>query len=623
MKQTNLYQAGRLLGRYLAPFKGRVALLGVLLLASIGMQLWAPQVVRDFLDAAQAGSSGRVLAGTAVLFFLLTISQKALALYNTYLSEDLGWAATNRLRHDLAAHCLRLDMGFHKLRTPGELIERVDGDVSKLAESFSALVVQMFGNGLLLIGVLALIFYQSWQFGLIGLAYALLMFGAQAAIRPQVVAVNHAVRQEYAVQSGYLSERLLGTEDIRANGGEGYVMARLYPIMARIIHWRLRDEILGGISFSSSYMLYVFALVATLGLAANAYRQGQMSIGTVYLMVYYVGLMESPLKYIRRQISRLQRAYAGIGRINAFFAMETAVQEKPALSSDRRSQAEVAAATLPATAPTVRFEDVSFGYKDKLSMVNSQLSIVNEQSPISNLQSQTVLQNISFELASGRTLGILGRTGSGKTTLTRLLFRLYDVDAGAIRLDGVDVRDTALSDLRRRVGMVTQEVQLFEAAIRDNLTLFGNYDGERPFIPDSDIIAAIDTLGLADWFRALPDGLDTRLKAGGKGLSAGEAQLLAFTRVFLRDPRLVILDEASSRLDPATEQLLERAIDRLLQNRTAILIAHRLGTVQRADDILILENGKLIEHGRRVELAANPGSRFAHLLQTGLEEALA
>ncbi len=614
MKQTNLYQAGRLLGRYLAPFKGRVALLGLLLLGSIGMQLWAPQVVRDFLDAAQAGSSGRVLAETAVLFFLLTISQKALALYNTYLSEDLGWAATNRLRHDLAAHCLRLDMGFHKLRTPGELIERVDGDVSKLAESFSALVVQMFGNGLLLLGVLALIFYQSWQFGLIGLVYALLMFGAQAAIRPQVVAVNHAVRQEYAVQSGYLGERLLGTEDIRANGGEEYVMARLYPIMARIIHWRLRDEILGGISFSSSYMLYVFALVATLGLAANAYRQGQMSIGTVYLMVYYVGLMESPLKYIRRQISRLQRAYAGIGRINEFFEMETAVQE-------------TAVATLPTTAPTVRFEGVSFAYKDgNQSSVNGN-PITDNRLPITAhrlpLTAQTVLHNITFELPSNRTLGLLGRTGSGKTTLTRLLFRLYDVDAGAIRLDGVDVHDVALSDLRRRVGMVTQEVQLFEATIRDNLTLFANYDRERPFIPDSDIIAAIEALGLAGWFRALPDGLDTRLKAGGKGLSAGEAQLLAFTRVFLRDPRLVILDEASSRLDPATEQLLEQAIDRLLQNRTAILIAHRLGTVQRADDILILENGNLIEHGRRLELAAKSGSRFAHLLQTGMEEALA
>ncbi len=599
-----MYQSSMtMLWRYLRPFRSRVLLLAFFILVGIGLQLAAPQAIRMLLDTVQSGGELRPLLTAGILFFIAVVSQKAVALIAVYLGEDLGWAATNQLRADLVTHCMRLDMGFHKLCTPGELIERIDGDVSKLAESFSALVVQMLGNSLLLIGVLVLIFRQSWPFGLIGLVYALLMFGIQAAIRPQVVAAANAVRQEYAVQSGFLGERLLGTEDIRAHGGEAYVMARLYPIMARIIHWRLRDDWLGGLSFASSAMLYVFALVATLGLAANAYRQGQMSIGTVYLMVTYVGLLESPLKYIRRQISKLQRAYAGIGRINEFFQIEARVQE-------------TAVTHLPATAPTVQFDGVHFAYKDQLQPISNQSSIINHQS-------QTVLQNITFELTANRTLGILGRTGSGKTTLTRLLFRLYDVDAGAIRLDGVDVRDVSLSDLRRHVGMVTQEVQLFAATIRDNLTLFANHDPQRPPVDDADIIAAIEALGLESWFRALPDGLDTMLKASGKGLSAGEAQLLAFTRVFLRDPRLVVLDEASSRLDPATEQLLEQAIDRLLHGRTALLIAHRLGTVQRADDILILENGRIAEHGPRAQLAANPHSRFSQLLQTGIEAALA
>ena len=258
--------------------------------------------------------------------------------------------------------------------------------------------------------------------------------------------------------------------------------------------------------------------------------------------------------------------------------------------------------------------------------------MAGEQSPISqpqvaatsvaNLQSQNVLSEISFNLQPDKILGLLGRTGSGKTTLTRLLFRLYDVDVGTITLDGTDIRDVGLSDLRQHIGMVTQEVQLFEATIRDNLTLFRNYDPDSKTISDAQIIEAIKTLGLEAWFNELPDGLDTMLKSGGQGLSAGEAQLLAFTRVFLRNPRLIILDEASSRLDPATEQLLERAIDRLLYGRTAIIIAHRLGTVQRADDILILENGRIAEHGERIVLANNPQSRFYGLLQTGLEEVL-
>jgi len=213
-------------------------------------------------------------------------------------------------------------------------------------------------------------------------------------------------------------------------------------------------------------------------------------------------------------------------------------------------------------------------------------------------------------------LGVLGRTGSGKTTLTRLLCRLYDPSAGVIRLDGVDLRSVPLADLRRRVGVVTQEVQLFQATLRDNITFFD------PAIDDARIDAALTELGLHDWVRAMPDGLATQLGAGGRGLSAGEAQLLAFTRLLLRDPGLVILDEAAARLDPITEQRLEGAIDRLLHNRTAVIIAHRLHTLHRADDILILENGRIVEAGARAELAAYAGSRFAQLLRHGLEEAL-
>jgi ABC-type multidrug transport system fused ATPase/permease subunit len=199
---------------------------------------------------------------------------------------------------------------------------------------------------------------------------------------------------------------------------------------------------------------------------------------------------------------------------------------------------------------------------------------------------------------------------------------LYDVDSGSIRLGDLSVQDVALSDLRQRVGMVTQDVQLFAATVRDNLTLFHNHDPDVTPIADARILAALHTLGLDDWLNSLPQGLDTWLQSGGQGLSAGQAQLLAFARVFLRQPQLVVLDEASSRLDPATEQLLERAIDRLMSNRTGIIIAHRLRTVQRADDILILENGRIQEFGPRTALAANPNSRFAQLLRTGLEEVL-
>ncbi|HEV7237056.1 MAG TPA: ATP-binding cassette domain-containing protein, partial [Ktedonobacteraceae bacterium] len=256
---------------------------------------------------------------------------------------------------------------------------------------------------------------------------------------------------------------------------------------------------------------------------------------------------------------------------------------------------EQAQATLSTGKISAEFQDVSFSYEPQ----------------------QMVLRNVSFHLPAGKVLGILGRTGSGKTTLARLLFRLYDPTSGTISLNGVNIRDVALDHLRDHVGMVTQDVQLFQASVRDNLTFF------KQGMSDKQIERVLTELGLWEWIVSLPGGLDAELATGGQGLSAGEAQLLAFARVFLKNPALVILDEASSRLDPATENLLERAVDRLLEQRTGIMIAHRLKTVLRADDIMVLEDGCIVEYGPRVALMHDPTSRFYSLLQTGLEEVLA
>jgi ATP-binding cassette subfamily B protein len=319
-----------------------------------------------------------------------------------------------------------------------------------------------------------------------------------------------------------------------------------------------------------------------------------MTIGTIYLLLDYVRRLDTPLEQVRTQMADLQRASASIARVQELFRARPSVVERP--------RAELPPGTMPGGKLSVSFENVSFRYDDDLA----------------GRGTETVLDGVSFTLAPGQALGLLGRTGSGKTTLTRLLFRLYDPTRGAIKLGGVDLRDARLGDLRARVGLVTQDVQLFQASVRDNVTFFDKN------VPDAQILALLDELGLQDWLRSHPKGLDSQLASGGQGLSAGQAQLLALARVFLQDPGLVVLDEASSRLDPVTEQLLERAISRLLQGRTAIIIAHRLNTVQRSDEILILENGRVREHGQRQALASDPASRFYGLLQTGLlEEALA
>jgi ATP-binding cassette subfamily B protein len=672
-----------MMGHYLRPFRGRVALLTLLLLASISLQLLAPQLLGRFVDAATSGGGDLTnrLYMLPALFFAAVLAQKGLFLLIVYLTEDLGWATTNALRADLTAHVLRLDMGFHKLRTPGELIERIDSDVGELAEYFSEIIVSLIGNGLLVAGIIVLIFLEDWRIGLVALAYAVIMIALLRAVQNRMVKLFTRISQASAELLGFLEEHITGTEDVVPNGGSGYVMARLYPLLNTHAALRTRTYTLSTAVGATSTLLFVLALAGSMGLAALSFQAGAMTIGTVFTLVYYVGLLESPLDSVRRHLSYIQRALAGVNRTREFFDLRPEVGDSAGASS----------VALPSGAPGVVFDRVSFAYKDRRQTADRSQSttdhrpqttddapqaIVDEEQLSSGqptavgsrFDTPTVLHDITFAIEPGRVLGVLGRTGSGKTTLTRLLFRLYDVDEGAIWLsdrrrptadrsddahqpapdhqpqttdddstlvtrgstlgtptavDLIDIRDVTLTDLRRHVGMVTQDVQLFAATVRDNLTLFNNYDPNRPTIDDGHILGALATLGLDDWYRGLPDGLDTVLESGGKGLSAGEAQLLAFTRVFLRDPQLVVLDEASSRLDPGTEQLLERAIDRLLASRTGIIIAHRLRTVQRADDILILEDGRVVEFGPRAALAADPASRFYRLLQTGLEEVLA
>jgi ATP-binding cassette subfamily B protein len=314
------------------------------------------------------------------------------------------------------------------------------------------------------------------------------------------------------------------------------------------------------------------------------------------------------LQRIRAELQDLQHATASIGRVNELLRMRPHTGESMA-----GAYAQHIPLTLPAAALAVAFENVSFAYDDEGSKTEDE----RDAGPFAG--SPTVLQGVTFRLEPGRVLGVLGRTGSGKTTMTRLLLRLYDTDMGAVELGETDIRGVPSGELRNRVALVTQDVQLFQASLRNNLTLF------NPRIGDGEVERALRELRLWDWAASLPQGqgLDTPLSAGGGGVSAGEAQLVAFARAFLKDPGLVILDEASSRLDPATEALLEGAIDRLFRGRTGIVIAHRLRTVQRADDILILEAGRVAEYGPRERLAADPGSRFSSLLRTGLEEVLA
>jgi ATP-binding cassette, subfamily B, bacterial len=572
------------LSRYLKPQLPQVGLMTALLLAGIALQLVNPQVIRYFLDTAQAGGAARSLLNAALIFIVFAILQQAMKLVARYTSLNVGWTATNRMRRDLALHVLRLDMPFHKQHTPGELIDRVNGDTDQLQNFFSEFAIRILGDGLLVVGILVLLFRESLTVGAGMLVYTALTLLILRLIQGLAVSKWAVERQAGAEMYGYIEERISGAEEVRAAGAEGHALRRLYSLMRRFLHVRRAAFVVSTLTYGLTNLVYVAGYAAGLALGVYLYLRGEATLGTAYLITYYVGMLADPLQNIRAQIQDLQHATASIHRIQSILDQQPQVVDPPA---------DVAA--LPAGPLSVAFQKVSFHYEDN----------------------ENVLDDISFTVRPGRVLGILGRTGSGKSTLTRLLFRLYDPGEGQVVLGGVNIRQAPLAELRKRVGMVTQDVQLFQASVRDNLTFFNHH------IADEQLVSVLKDLRLWDWVQSLPQGLDTILAGSGKGISAGEAQLLAFARVFLKDPGLVILDEASSRLDPSTETLMERAVDRLFTQRTGVVIAHRLKTIQRADDILIVEDGRIVEFGSRALLAADPKSHFHRLLQTGLEEVLA
>ena len=579
LERVPFRQYAALLSQYLKPQLFRVILLAIFMFVGISLGWINPQILRYFIDTAETGGELRDLFIAGGIFIAIGFLGQIVTLVNSYLGQDVAWRGTNQMRENLADHCLHLDMSFHHDHTPGEMVERIDGDTSALANFFSEFILQVVGSMVFLAGVLVLVTREDWRIGVALTVFVIIAIWIYNLTRNIAVPIYTAEREGYSRLFGFLEERLTGIEDFRTNGGVGYTMDRFYDVNRDVYGRAVKAHVWGEILSTISGILFAFGHVLMMVMSIYLYREGAFTIGAVFLVFSYTRMLRWPLMMIGRQINDLQRATAGLKRIETLYR--------------RTSNIEDGTQDIPGSDPLgIDFDRVVFSYTGD----------------------EVVLNDVSFQLEPGKSLGLLGRTGSGKTTITRLLFRLYEINQGQIRVGGKPIEEIRLDALRSQIGMVTQDVQLFNATVRENLTLFDSS------ISDDQILSVIRELELSDWYESLPDGFDTLLE--DTGLSAGEAQLLAFARVFLKNPRVVILDEPSSRLDPATEHLIDRAVQRLLRDRTSIIIAHRLGTVQQVDDIMILADGEIQEYGKREQLVRNPDSIFSGLLKTGLEEVI-
>lgn len=573
---------------YLGPLKWAVLLLAALLLTGTALNLYLPQLLGRFVDNAKLGAGADIalLSRLALLYIVLAVGVQIMLASATYVGARVGWSATNKLRADLMAHLLSLDMQEHKERTPGEMIERIDGDVTALSNFFSQFAVRVFGAALLLLGAVVMFYRIDLWVGLGVTLFVVVTMSVMNRVRQAGIEPTRLERESSAKLFGYVEERLAGLDDVRSLGaGEhhlrGFLRVQREFFERSIESWKKRSMV-----WQFSMGLFVMGYVGILSAAVGLYTAGTITLGTAFLLYQYMSMVEEPVDQLTQQLQDLQKAGASLVRVGELLALKTALPEGNH--------------ELPTGPLDLRFEQVDFSYAPD------------------DPQARGVLHGVDFYLPAGQTVGLLGRTGSGKTTLTRLVSRLYDPTGGSVRLGGTDTRDVTLKSLRQRVAVVTQDVQLFQASVRDNLTFFD------PSVPDHRVEAALLEVGLGPWLDGLPEGINTPLAAGS--LSAGQAQLLAFARVMLSDPAVIILDEPSSRLDPATEATLTAAMTRLLTGRTAIVIAHRLETVARADRILVLGAGQVLEDGEREALARNPRSHYAQLLSAGqraLEEVMA
>ena len=568
--------------KYLKSQKLKVFFLLLLIVGSMCLQIVNPQIIKRFIDAALLNNNDAILIKMAFLYMGIAVIQQLFSIVTTYLSQKIGWNATNSLREDLMEHCLKLDMQFHKEKRPGELIEIIDGDVNILFNFFSRMGVMLLSSTLLILGVLFMYFREDYRIGIAEAFFCIISFIALLKVKNYGEKFWKKNREIATRLYGFVGEGISNMEDVKANGAKDYVMYRLHQLLKEWFPVRIESGVAGWGMFMISLLMQAIGFSIAFIMGTYLWKQDAISAGTIYLFYIYTYNLLRPIDNIQRQLQDLQSAAASISRIEDLLQKQSAVKD-----SDRDIHLD--------DCFDLAIDQVTFGYDED----------------------EDILKDISFKLGRGKTIGLLGRTGSGKTTLARLLIRFYDVNKGEIRLGKHNIKDIPLTELKRRVAYVTQDVQLFNGTIRDNLTFYNKEIG------DERIHTAIEEIGLLQWFEKFPQGLDTVLGIDGVGLSAGESQLLAFIRVFLKDPYMIILDEVSSRLDPETERQLQNTIVKLLKGRIGVIIAHRIWTIGFVDEIMILEKGRILEYGQRAVLEKNVHSQFNSLLQAGLQEVVA